>query len=157
MSALGLAGPVTGQGGGGAALASALNLDKGVDTYFQGSKDEECYGRIRLQPLCFVDDIMRGLKDVNCLRAGCLKLDYVIREKQLEAHPTRSGFLVTGSEVFKAKVQHELKAEPLMLGKIVMKEKMTESYLDKLSSEDIKSSVEETIREISETRRGRPR
>ena len=57
MSAQGLAGPVTAQG---AALASALNLDKGVNTYFQGSKDEECYGRVQLQPLCFVDDLLIG-------------------------------------------------------------------------------------------------
>ena len=48
MSARGLAGPVTGQGGGGAALASALNLDLGLNSYFQGSRDEECYGTVRL-------------------------------------------------------------------------------------------------------------
>ena len=81
LSARGLAGPVTGQGGGGAALASALNLDMGVDVYFRGSRDEECYGRVKLQPLIFVDDLLRGAKDVNCLRAGCVKLDYVLRSK----------------------------------------------------------------------------
>ena len=107
LSARGLAGPVTGQGGGGAALASALNLDKGVDSYFRGSKDEECYGRVKLQPLIFVDDLLRGSKDINCLRAGCVKLDYVLRSKQLEAHPTKSGFLVFGSEQFKAKAKDE--------------------------------------------------
>ena len=107
MSAQGLVGPVTDKGGGGAALASALNLDKGVNTYFQGSKDEECYGRVWLQPLCFVDDLLRGAQNVNCLRAGCVKFEYVIREKQLEAHHTKSGFLVTGSEAFKAEVKSE--------------------------------------------------
>ena len=91
-SARGLAGPVTSQGGGGAALASSLNLDKGLEKYFKGSKEEECYGRIRLQPLCYVDDILRGSQDANCLRAGSTKLDYVLKEKQLEAHPTKSGF-----------------------------------------------------------------
>ena len=45
-SARGLAGPVTGQGGGGAALASALNLDLGVDRYFRDSTDEDVYGNI---------------------------------------------------------------------------------------------------------------
>ena len=53
MSAQGLAGPVTGQGAGGSALASALNLDLGLHSYFQGSRDEECYGNIRLQPLSY--------------------------------------------------------------------------------------------------------
>ena len=33
VSARGLAGPVTGQGGGRAALASALDLDRGINTY----------------------------------------------------------------------------------------------------------------------------
>ena len=82
LTARGLAGPVTGQGGGGAALASALNLDMGVDDYFRGSKDEECYGRVRLQPLIFVDDLIRGAKNRNCLRAGCIKLDYVNPKKE---------------------------------------------------------------------------
>ena len=123
LTARGLVGPVTGQGGGGAALASALNLDMGVDNYFRGSKDEECYGRIRLQPLIFVDDLLRGARDVNCLRAGCAKLDYVLREKQLEAHPTKSGYLVFGNEQFRAKVQNDVKGTPVMLGKVVMKEK----------------------------------
>ena len=46
VSVRGLAGPVTGQGGGGAALASALNLDLGVERYFKDSIDEDCYGTI---------------------------------------------------------------------------------------------------------------
>ena len=77
----------------------------GVDTYFRRSKDEECYGRVKLQPLIFVDDLLRGSKDVNCLRAGCVKLDYVLRCKQLEVHPTKSGFIIFEREQFKAKAQ----------------------------------------------------
>ena len=65
MSAQGLAGPVTGQGGGGAALASALNLDMGLNSYFQGSKDEECYGTVRLQPLVYMDDTARASDSVT--------------------------------------------------------------------------------------------
>ena len=38
LTSIGLAGPVTGQGGGGAALASALNLDLGIESYFEGGK-----------------------------------------------------------------------------------------------------------------------
>ena len=56
MTARGLAGPVTSQGGGGAALASALNLDLGLESYFGGSSDEDCYGNVRLQPLTYIDD-----------------------------------------------------------------------------------------------------
>ena len=73
---------------------------------------------------------------------------FSLREKQLEAHHSKLGFLGTGSERFKAKVQHEVKQEPVMLGKIELKEKKTEFYLgDNLSSEGLKSYVEETIKD----------
>ena len=98
LSARGLAGPVTGQGGGGAAPASALNLDRGVETYFRGSKDEDAYRRVKLQPLIYVDDLLRSNHNMNCLRDGNIKLDFLLREKQLEAHPTKSGYLIFGSE-----------------------------------------------------------
>ena len=65
VSARGLAGPVTGQGGGGAVLASALNLNLGVDRYFKDSVDEDCYGPIRLQPLSYIDDVSRSSPDAN--------------------------------------------------------------------------------------------
>ena len=65
MSARGLAGPVTGQGGGGAALASALNLDRVVDACIRGSKDEDCYDRVKLQSLTFLDDCLRRSRDVT--------------------------------------------------------------------------------------------
>ena len=95
-----------------------------------------------------MDDVIRGAQDANCLRAGCLKLDFVLKEKQLEAHPTKSGFLVTGSERFNAKVQQDVKDKPVLLGDIVMKEMTTESYLgDKSSSEGLRSSIEETIKD----------
>ena len=148
LSSQGLAGPVTCQGGGGAALASALNLDRGLDMYFRGSKDEECYGRVRLQPLTYIDDIMRGSKDINCLRAGNVKLDCVLRQKQLEAHPSKSCYLIFGSDKFKAKAQHECAEKPVMLGRIIMKEKKCEAYLgDILSSEGLRESIEATIKD----------
>ena len=142
MSARGLAGPVTGQGGGGAALASALNLDRGLYTYFRGSKDEECYGEVRLQPLTYVDDILRGTTDINSLRAGNVKLNSVLIEKQLEAHPTKSCYLVYGSESFKAKCDLDSSDKPIMLGEIVLKEKKSEAYL----GEGLTASVQATIK-----------
>ena len=87
MSARGLAGPVTGQGGGGAALASALNLDLGLDSYFRGSKDEECYGTVRMQPLVYMDDTARASHNMNSMRAGNIKLAALALEKQLQYHP----------------------------------------------------------------------
>ena len=146
MSAQGLAGPVTGQGGGGAALASALNLDMGLNSYFQGSKDEECYGTVRLQPLVYMDDTARASHSVNSMRAGNLKLAALMMEKQLDIHPTKSGYLLFGTEAFKAACRMEAKNSPIMLGKINMKEKESKKYLgDLLHSEGLSRSVEATI------------
>ena len=51
------AGELVGQGSGGAALVSALNLESAVNGMFEGSGDELSYGKIRFQPLLFQDDL----------------------------------------------------------------------------------------------------
>ena len=74
-----------------------------------------------------MDDLIRESKDINCMRAGCIKLDYVVKGKQLEAHPDKSGFLVFGSNKFKAKAEHDIFKAPVMMGSIVMTEKKSEN------------------------------
>ena len=143
MIARGMASQVTGQGGGGVALASALNLDLGLDLYFKGSKYEECNGKVRLQPLVYMDDTARASHDVNTMRAGNIKLAALMKEKQFEIHPSKSGFLVFGSETFKSATRLEVREGPIMLGKIVMKEKLQEKYL---VSYGLSQSVEATIK-----------
>ena len=148
VSARGLAGPVTGQGGGGAALASALNLDLGVQTYFEGSTDEDCYGSIRLQPLSYIDDVIRSSQNILNMIAGNNKLSRLATEKQLKYHTKKSCYLVVGSENYQAKVRLEAKEEPVMLGGKVLEEKAQEKYLgDMLSSEGLSASVESTVKE----------
>ena len=51
------AGGIMAQGSGGAALASGLDIARGVQSYFAGSQDEISYGRIRGQPQSYQDDI----------------------------------------------------------------------------------------------------
>ena len=64
------------------------------------------------------------------------------------AHPTKSGYLIFGSEQYKAKAQYEAKEAPVMLGKISLKEKTSEAYLgDILSSEGLRASTEASIRD----------
>ena len=148
VTARGLAGPVTGQGGGGAALASALNLDLGLERYFEDSIDEEYYGSVRLQPLAYIDDIARSSHDVNAVRAGNEKFSSLALEKQLKFHPRKSCFLVLGTENYKAKVNLESKEEPIKLGKDILHGKDEEKYLgDVLSSEGLAESVQATVRD----------
>ena len=67
-------GDCIGQGTAGAALVSQVNLDHGLMEYFADSKDEISYGGVRLQPLAYQDDIMRGSKDVLDTQVGNIKL-----------------------------------------------------------------------------------
>ena len=139
---------MTGQGGGGAALASALNLDRGVDRYFQDSLDEDCYGTIRLQPLSYIDDLSRSSSNVNSARAGNAKFSSLAAEKQLNFHPKKSCYLVIGTEKFKARARLEAEEEPIKLGKAILGEKEEEKYLgDVISSRGLAESVEASVKE----------
>ena len=66
----GEAGPVLGQGSSGGSLASQKNLDQGIEDYMAGSTGDNVYGSMRLQPLCFVDDLMRSSDSVSNTRTG---------------------------------------------------------------------------------------
>ena len=80
-------GEILGQGSGGGAMASAANLDRGVDLYFKGSMDEAMFGNIRLQPLIFMDDLARVTTSRNSAQAGNVKLNCLMNSKQLTLHP----------------------------------------------------------------------
>ena len=48
------------------AIISAANIDYSVNRFFCESKDELSYGRTKLQPLIFQDDISRMSTNVWC-------------------------------------------------------------------------------------------
>ena len=124
-------------------LLEAAGMQKII---FRGSKDEECYGQVRLQPLVYMDDTARASHSVESMRAGNIKLACLMVEKQLEIHPTKSGYLLFGSEAFKAACRMEAEESPILLGKSTMREKSVEKNLgDMLHSERLSASVEATI------------
>ena len=63
-------GELCAQGSGGAALASQLDIDMGLKSHFEGSTDEAEYGRVRVRPQAFQDDILRVAKNTSSARAG---------------------------------------------------------------------------------------
>jgi hypothetical protein len=87
-------GDCIGQGTAGAALVSQANLDHGLMDYFQDSKDEIFYGGVRLQPFAYQVDILRGSKDVMGTQVGNIKMAAMLEEKELEAHPDKTCFIV---------------------------------------------------------------
>ena len=88
------AGAVLGQGSKGAGLMSMRNLDNVVHDYFAGSKDEDVIGSVRLQPLIWVDDLLRSSQGVQEVRNGNQKLAMMIKEMCLEIYPTKAAMLL---------------------------------------------------------------
>ena len=141
-------GEVVGQGTIGGALVSQLNVDRGLSNYFDGSRDEVCYGSVRLQPMAFQDDILRLAMDVKSAKAGNVKLSWLMEDKQLECHPDKTGYVVMGSSKFKEDVRDVAEKEPIMFGGFETREKKTEKYLgDMFSCEGLGDSILETIRD----------
>ena len=75
-----------------------------------------------------------------------MKQDMTMKEMALDCHPTKSCYLVYGSDSYKEQVEQETKDDPIMLGSMVLKEKSVVTYLgDELSAGGLAASVEATI------------
>ena len=56
------------------ALLSAANLDQGVQEQFKDSTEEVYYGKSRLQPMLFQDDVIRCATTVEAAQDGNKKM-----------------------------------------------------------------------------------
>jgi hypothetical protein len=139
-------GELVGQGSGGAALASQLDVDLGVQSYFKSSLDEIKYGEVRVQPQEYQDDIAHAVPDITSARVSNIKMSMMLRERLLRCHPTKTCYLVYGSKSYKKRVREELEIAPLKFGDFKMLEKESDIYLgDVLHSGGLAASVEATI------------
>ena len=135
-----------GQGTVGGALASQVNIDRGINRYFCGSADEVQYGTIRFQPLVFQDDVARMASAIRTAQAGNFKLSFVMKEKQLKVHPDKTGFITIGNKDFQERMARETKENPVMFGDITVKCKIVDKYLgDMIHQDGLSASVEATI------------
>ena len=55
------------------------------------------YVDIKVQPLAYQDDIMKGSKDMLGAQAGNVKLATMLKDKVLSAHPDKTCYIVRGS------------------------------------------------------------
>ena len=112
--------------------------------------DEAEYGRVRVQPPAFQDDILRVAQTTSSARVGAIKLGSMLRERLLHCHPTKTCYILVGNREFKANVRDELKEAPLKFEDFEMQEKAEYEYLgDIISSGGLAASVEATIGEFS--------
>ena len=148
LSETAFVGDCIGQGTAGGALVSQANLDDGLMEYFGDSEAEITYGNIRVQPLAYQDDILRGSKSVLEAQVGNIKLAAMLRNKGLEAHPDKTCYIVCGTKKYKQKVAQDLERNSLMFGEFQVKEKKSDKYLGQvLHGGGLDQSAEATVQE----------
>ena len=69
---------------------SQANLDHGLEQYFGDSQEEMYYGSVRIQPLAYQDDVLKGSKDVPAAQIGSIR---IARTRVLRHTQIRSGGL----------------------------------------------------------------
>ena len=125
-------GACIGPGTAGGALVSQANLDHGLMMFFGDSKEEMYYGDVRIQPLAYQDDVLKGSKDVMAGQVGNIRLAAMLQDKGLEAHPDKTSFIVCGSSKFKEKVKEDIEKPPIMFGNFLVKERDCDKYLGQM-------------------------
>ena len=61
--------------------------------------------------------------------AGNIKVSSLGAKKQLQYHPKKTGYLVYGNEQIKTKAKLKAQMDPVMIGKMIVKEKHEKMYL----------------------------
>ena len=100
------------QGSIGSGLISALNLDSGVNSFFEGSNMEVSYGPLRLQPLLFQDDVGRLCSSPEAAQAGNDKMAAITSLKQLEINVDKSVYILFGNKHRVTHIRNLLKENP---------------------------------------------
>ena len=141
-------GDCIGQGTAGGALVSQANLDHGLTEYFENSQDEIQYGKVKLNPLAYQDDILKGSKGVLEAQVGNIRLATMLESKGLEAHPDKTCFIVCGSKRYKQSVTQDLDRTSLMFGQFSIKQKEYDRYLGQMiHGGGLDQSAEATVNE----------
>ena len=132
------AGDLVGQGSSGSSLASALNLDRGLQQYFSGSSTETYYGNVRVEYSAYQDDIAKPSKGVREAQGHLTKMSYLFEEKGLEAHPEKTKYIYfRGNKKDQEMVEEELKQMPMKFGEVFcIKQSKEEKYLGQMLHED---------------------
>ena len=127
-------GPCVGQGTIGGALASQASLDDGIMEQFHGSQEEVTYGSVQVLPILFQDDIFHDSNSLLDARVANIKMDMVMKSKQLCLNKDKTVLVVIGRKDQKEQVTQKLLLNPLMCGSFEMKEVESEKWLGDLIS-----------------------
>ena len=136
-----------GQGSGGAALVSSLNLGCAIDDTFQNQASTKI-GNLGLNSLCFQDDISKLNDDLNEARRGCSLINETLVQKQLSINNDKCKYLIIGRPAYRKKVLSETSKTPLEMGGKTIEHSEKEKYLgDIIHEKGCVESITETIKE----------
>ena len=133
---------------------SQANRDNGLMRYFGESQEEMYYGSVRIQPLAYQDDILKGSQDVMTAQSGNVKIATMLKEKGLEAHPEKTSYIIVGSDSFKKKMKEKVAETPIMFGEFKVMEKVSDKYLGQVLHG---GSLEESALATAQIRAGKIR
>ena len=103
-----------GQGTVDGAIISAANLDDGITTYFEDSTEEICYGKVKLGPLLYQDDIVRITTSRSAAQNGLNRMSNTMDSKLLDINTDKSVHLIIGNGEKKQNLKNEIENEPLV-------------------------------------------
>ena len=140
-------GDCLGQGTALAGLVSAANLDLGLQKKFNTSNEVLHYGKVRIQPLSYQDDVGSICLNVQMVKNQASKMAKMLTEKTLAAHEDKSGIIILGSRKFKEKVTQEVKESPINFLKFNLQIKKTDKYLGQVFESNLSTSALATVQD----------
>ena len=138
-------GPTITQGSVDAAVISANNMSNGVEEAFEDSNSEIMYKELKLAPLVFLDDIGRMGDDRNSAQEANEKVEAMVDSKQLSLNLDKSSYMIFGNQKSRKKIRNQIKANPITLNGIVIKEEKKVKYLGDFLKHDLSDSVHQTV------------
>ena len=136
-----------GQGSGGAALVSSLNIGVAIKETFKEEPSTKI-GECGLNSLIFQDDISKLNDTLQQTREGCQKIDRTLQSKLLSLNYDKSKFLVIGTNRFRKKILKDVESNPIIMGSGIIEHSSQEKYLGDIISENgCKESITATIKE----------
>ena len=136
-----------GQGSGGAALVSSLNIGSAMHDTFPNEPSTKI-GHVGLNNLIFQDDISKLNDNLEQARKDCQKIDRTLESKLLSLNYDKSKYLIIGSTKFRNKTLKELEKNPMEMGSATISHSSAEKYLgDIISEKGCKDSIKQTIQE----------
>ena len=138
-----------GQGTGGAALVSSLNIGCSIDEAFKNKMSTKI-GDVKINSPTFMDDISNLCDDLEKARDASGAIQGALGPKGLSINQSKSKYLIIGDKNMKKRerILKDAKANPIRLGDAVIENSTCEKYLgDMIEEKGCAASITETIKE----------